>query len=224
MSNQGKIRLTAALAAAIISALGIYSWQLRQELAEVQGGTISDASESLREKLEDLASRKSAPDDFSSLFDPGMAFNGFAPSQQLQQMQQRMDELFNSMTSVGGNSSLGLGGFGSGGFGFGLGGSSPWQLQQPQIDLQESDKEYRITLSIADGSEIELETQLEDQTLSISAEVRSEIRNSSGNMQSSSSSVSQFSRSIFLDEAVDATGLKTEKDADEIVITVPKVG
>ena len=222
MSNQGKIRLTAAVAVAIIGALGIYSWQLRQELAVAQGSTASESSEPLREKLEALADRQSATDNFPSLFDPGMNFNGFNPSQQLQQMQQRMDELFNSMTAPGGSLGSGLGGFGLGGFG--PAGSSSWQLQQPNIDLQESDKDYRITLSIADGSEIELETELEDQTLSISAEVRSEIRNNSGNMQSSSSSVSQFSRSIFLDEAVDATGLKTEKGADEIVITIPKLG
>ena len=92
--------------------------------------------------------------------------------------------------------------------------------------LQESDDEYRVIISIAKGSEVELATELEDNTLSISAQVRSEVRHQggapSGGLQSTS--ISQFSRSIPLDAPVDVTGLQTKKSPEEIVIPIPKIG
>ena len=71
---------------------------------------------------------------------------------------------------------------------------------------------------------MELSTALEDSTLSISAEIRTSIQDTRGGLQTSSTSVSQFSRAIELGEPVDAKGMKTERSEGEIVITVPKVG
>ncbi|MDO9319778.1 MAG: Hsp20/alpha crystallin family protein [Gammaproteobacteria bacterium] len=109
-------------------------------------------------------------------------------------------------------------------FGFSGGLSAFGTATQPEIELQESGDEYRVIISIAKDSQVELVTELEDNTLSISAQVRSEVRNSASGVQSSSTSISQFARSIPLEEPVNATGLQTEKSPEEIVITIPKIG
>jgi len=209
MSNPIITRSLAAAAVITISILGLYSWHLTQELAAAQSDSASAASPALMEKLGNLAQQQqqSFASDFPALIDPGAFFGGTGPAQQLQQ---HMDALFRSLSAPAAS------------FGF----SSPLlgDLHQPQINVLESEEEYRVTIPIAEGIDIDLATDLADRTLSISAEVRSQISNSSGSRHTSQSSISQFSRSIVLDEAVDATGMRTEKRADEIVITIPKLG
>lgn len=194
--------------------LAVYSWTLNREVNELRGD--NDARHSILQKLEETAQQRAETERQMSLFDPwaSMGF-GSDPFQRLQQMQLQMDQLFNGMPGGSMNFSL------SGPGGFSAFSSA---MRQPEIAVQESDEEYRVIIAVADGSEVELNTALVDNTLSISAQVRSEITNSNGGFQSSSTSVSQFSRSIALDEAVDATGLRTEKTAEEIIITIPKIG
>ena len=203
----------AAVLLLTIGALGAYSWTLSKEVAELRDGS-AGAERELLQKLEQTAEQQ-AQADKQALFDPwtGLGIGG-DPFQRLQQMQEDMDKLF--------------GGFAGGGTGFGFGGglSAFGTSTQPEIQLQESDDEYRVIISIAKDSEVELATELEDNTLSISAQVRSEVRHQGGNFGGGlqSTSISQFSRSIPLDAPVDATGLHTEKSPEEIVITIPKIG
>ncbi|MDO8273024.1 MAG: hypothetical protein Q7U82_14105 [Gammaproteobacteria bacterium] len=203
----------AAMLLLTIGSLAAYSWTLGKEVAELRGGS-AGAEREVLQKLEQSAEQQ-AQADRQALFDPwtGLVIGG-DPFQRLQQMQQEMDRLFSGV--AGNGTSLGFGG-GLGGFG---------AATQPEIELQESDDEYRVIISIAKDSEVELVTELEDNTLSISAQVRSEVRHQSGNFGGGlqSTSISQFSRSIPLEEPVDATGLQTEKSPEEIVITIPKIG
>lgn len=204
----------AALSLLCTGALAAYSWTLHREVSELRGD--NGAERDILEKLEQTAEQRAETERQMSLFDPwvGMGF-GSDPFQRLQQMQQQMDQLFNGMPGSSMNFSLN----GPGGFS-----AFSSSMRQPEIAVQESDEEYRVIIVVADGSEVELSTELKDNTLSISAQVRSEITNSTGGFQSSSTSVSQFSRSIVLDEPVDATGMQTNKTAEEIVITIPKIG
>ena len=199
----------AAVLLLTIGALGAYSWTLSREVDELRGGSAGTERE-LLQKLEQTAEQQAQADQ-QALFDPwtGLGIGG-DPFQRLQQMQDEIDKLF--------------GGFAGGGTGFGFGGglSAFGTATQPEIELQESDDEYRVIISIAKDSEVELATELEDNTLSISAQVRSESGSPRGGLQSTS--ISQFSRSIPLDAPVDATGLHTEKSPEEIVITIPKIG
>lgn len=208
----------AALSLLCTTALAAYSWTLHREVRELRGdnGAQRDILQKLEQTAEQAAKERAEIERQMSLFDPwvGTGF-GSDPFQRLQQMQQQMDQLFNGMPGSSMNFSLN----GPGGFS-----AFSSSMRQPEITVQESDEEYRVIIAVADGSEVELATELEDNMLSISAQVRSEITNSSGGFQSSSTSVSQFSRSIMLDEPVDATGMQTNKTAKEIVITIPKIG
>ncbi len=131
----------------------------------------------------------------------------------LDQMQARMNQLFGTM-SVGA-SPFSLGGA------MGLGGS---MSGQPSIVVEDDKEEYRVVIALAEDSEITLKTDLADNTLSLSAEVRSAQQDARFGRQISSTSISHLSRDIPFREPVDATGLRTEKSSSEIVIRVPKLG
>ncbi len=191
-------------------AFGVSHWRLSNELQALRGEEAS-ANPDLLERLEEMAEEESRPSGPASLFDPnfdpfGASLFGTDPFARLQQMQTQMDQLFNNM-----NNSFGFSGFSA-------------AFQQPQIAVEELDKEFRVVITLAEGSEVELETALEDTTLSISAQVRTRVQDSRAGLQTSSTSVSAFSRDIDLGEPVDARGMRTEKSEGEIVITVPKLG
>ena len=193
-----------------LAAFGWSHWRLSNELQALRGDEPS-ANPALLERLEEMAEEQSRPRGPASLFDPnfdpfGASLFGTDPFARLQQMQSQMDQLFNNM-----NSSFGFSGFSA-------------AFQQPQIAVEELDKEFRVVITLAEGSEVELETALEDTTLSISAQVRSSVQDSRAGLQTSSTSVSQFSRNIDLGEPVDARGMRTQKSDSEIVITVPQLG
>lgn len=208
------IATVASVSLLTTGALAMYAWHLHGQLDELRGPSTAAASTKteLIEKLEDAADQHAAANQQPSLFDP-FAGLGNDPFAAMQQMQQQMDELLNS---AAGGSNFSFGGSGLGGF--------STALQQPEINVEESDDEYRVVISVAEGTDVDLSTDLEDNKLSISAQIRSEQHASNGGAQSSSTSMSQFSRSIMLDEPVDATGMKTQKSDDEIVISIPKVG
>jgi len=192
------------------AAFGWSHWRLSAELQALRGEETT-ANPALLDKLEDMAEQQARANAPMSLFDP--AFDPFGPSvfgsdpfARLQQMQSQMDQLFNNM-----NSSFGFSGFSA-------------AFSQPAIEVEESDTEFRVIITLAQGSEVELSTELEDSTLSISAQIRTTLQDNRGGLQTSSTSVSQFSRAIELGEPVDAQGMRTERSEGEIVITVPKVG
>lgn len=196
------------------AALVIYGWTPQREVNAMRGD--NDAGRDILQKLEQVAEQRAQVEQQLSLFDPwaGMGF-GNDPFQHLHQIQQQIDQFFNGMPG----SSMNFSRNGPGGFS-----AFSSAMGQPEIAVQESEEEYRVLIAVADGSEVELSTALEDNMLSISAQVRSEITNSNGGFQSSSTRVSQFSHAIMLDEPVDATGMHTNKTAEAIVITIPKIG
>jgi len=205
--------LIAGLTTVLVITLAAFGWsdaRLSSELQALRGDEPS-ANSALLDKLEGMAEQQATANAPTSLFDPafdpfGASLFGSDPFAHLQQMRSQMDQLFNSM-----NSNFGFGGFSA-------------AFSQPEIAVEESDKEFRVVITLAEGSDMELSTALEDSTLSISAEIRTSMQDTRGGLQTSSTSVSQFSRAIELGEPVDAKGMKTERSEGEIVITVPKVG
>ena len=173
-----------------------------------------EAREEILEKLENTAQQQAQTQASSSLFDPfAPSANSADPFQQIRQMQSQMDQLFGGIST---DPSL----FNFGGAGFGGGFAN---VTQPQIKVEETKQEYRVVISIAKDSDMELSTDLEDNTLSISAQVRTEVHDNSSGRQMSSTSMSQFSRAIPLRSPVDATGMKTEKSDSSVVIRIPKI-
>lgn len=166
-----------------------------------------EAQNPLLEKLEQAAQQTAQ----APLLDPfSQSPLGSDPFRQLQQ---QMDQLFGSIGP--GPSPFSFGGLRMGG-GFA-------NTAQAKIEVEESKDEYRVVISLSEGSDMELKTELEDNTLSISAQLRTEVQDNSRGRQVSSTSMSQISRSIFFDSPVDATGMQTEKSDSAVVIRVPKL-
>lgn len=205
--------LIAGLTTVLVITLAAFGWSNARLSAELQAlrGDKPSANPALLEELENMADQQARANAPTSLFDPafdpfGASVFGSDPFARLQQMQSQMDQLFNNM-----NSRFGFGGFSA-------------AFSQPEIAVEESDTEFRVVITLAEGSDVELSTALEDSTLSISAEIRTSLQDNRGGLQTSSTSVSQFSRAIELGEPVDAKGMRTERSEGEIVIIVPKVG
>lgn len=206
--------VTGLASAAVVTSLALGIWVGRSGLLDSpalsQESDRAQTRDQLIDKLEDAANQQAqnSPSPLDLFSSP---FFGPDPFAQLQQMQRQMDQFFGGL---GGTTPLAFGSLGAGG----LAGAS-----QPRIDIEESDHEYRVVISIAKDSEVELKTDLEDNTLAITAQIRTEQRDNAGGRLMSSTSMSQFSRAIPLDDPVDATGMKTEKSESSIVISIPKI-
>jgi HSP20 family protein len=134
-------------------------------------------------------------------------FNLNDPFFSMRQMQRDIDELLNSAFQ-------GPGSFSSGGF-FAT-------AATPSINLEESSDRYEITLDVPAESELELSTEIEDNTVILAGTISSVSDSLTDGLTSSFTSRSQFSRSIPLPKPIDPLGLYTEKQGDKIKITLPK--
>jgi len=170
---------------------------------------------SLLEKLEQSAEQQAQAQSKQTILSSPMGTISQSfftdPIAQMQQMEAEMDRLFSGFSTPG---------FSSGPSLFGGGFST---AQQPSADVQETDDEFRVVISIAQGSELDLQTDLADNKLSISAQVRQQSHNNTTGRQMSSSFTSQFSRQFILDAPVDATGMQTEKSDSAVTIRIPKL-
>ncbi|MGJ8687920.1 MAG: Hsp20/alpha crystallin family protein [Gammaproteobacteria bacterium] len=206
---------TASILASLALGVTLGSSQLLRSSAVLGEHSEEDPKASLLEKLEHSAAQQAqsqAPQSLINGLGSGFSNSFFGnPMAQMQQMEAEMERIFSSFNAPG----LGTGS--------NLWGSSFANVVQPQVDVQESDDEFRVVISLAENSELDLQTDLANNTLSISAQVQTGTQNSSGNRQMSSSFMSQFSRDIFLDAPVDPTGMQTEKSDSEVIIRIPKL-
>lgn len=154
---------------------------------------------------------------FSGLNDPfGDPFDdswpGFMnPGDSFAEMQQRMDELMDSMTR-------GFPFFNQEDFGFGF------MNEGPVVSMTEDSDAYLIVIEVPDGQEVEVNTEVEGNMLMVSGSVRNERDESSSGINSRSMQESRFSQSVYLPEAVDEDAITIDRNTDEIVVTVPKAG
>ena len=132
---------------------------------------------------------------------------GYAdPFAAMRQMQERMDSLFGS--SFGSFSPLS---------------SSMFNVQTaPQIELTENEEDYQIVVDVPENGELELSTDVEDNTVRLSGSVNYSNPTQSTGLVSSFTSRSQFSRSIPLSKPVDPLAMQTNNHDGAIVITIPK--
>lgn len=168
-----------------------------------------EASEAILEKLEQTARRQAQPQ--PSFLDPfALSTLGGDPFEQMHQSMDRLLGPIGAAPSLFSFPDMGLGG------GFSA-------IAPAQIEVEESQDEYRVVISIAEDSDMELSTELADNTLSVSAQIRAEVVDNSSGRALSSTRMSQFSRAIPFAAPVDATGLRTEKSDTAVVIRVPKL-
>ena len=214
--NKQSLLITAIACTALFGSLsiGIALGRFTSLFNNQQHDSKQETRAAILDKLEGTAAQQAQAQ--ASLLDPfSVAAFGGDP---FAQMQQRMDQLFGRTGSAPSLFNFGNSGLGGMGLGAGFANASP-----AQIEVEESTDEYRVVISIAQGSDMELATELDNNTLSISAQVRTELQNNSNGRALSSTSMSQFSRAIPFSSPVDATGMQTEKSDSEVVIRIPKL-
>lgn len=188
-----------------VGVLGHYTWTLRQQVDQLQANSAATPQAPVSQPQ---AARPGAP-----LSDP------WDPNGQFAQMQQRMDEMMRQL--MPNDSMFGQNGFGQQGFGqlgFGLSAGSP------EITMDEDSDQYKVVVKLPEGENMQLNTDLADNTLTISGKVEStaEDNEPSAQLFGHAQAMSQFSQSITLGEPVDEAGMKIDRNGQDIVITIPK--
>jgi len=89
---------------------------------------------------------------------------------------------------------------------------------QPDIRIEEDSDVYRVRVTVPEGSELELNTEVDEKRLTVSGAVSTNLDESNRRFFSSS----QFSRQFTLDSPVDSLGMRKEARDNEIIITLPK--
>nr|WP_255491055.1 Hsp20/alpha crystallin family protein [Spartinivicinus marinus] len=85
--------------------------------------------------------------------------------------------------------------------------------------MDETETEYKVTISVPEERDVEVNTELKDNFLTINGKVKSQ----QDNRQSRLFYTSQFSQSITLMEPVDHAKMKLDNKKHEVVVTIPKV-
>lgn len=93
------------------------------------------------------------------------------------------------------------------------------KVVSPTIETTEDETKYTVKMTLVNLDQNSLDIQLENKTLKIKAEQKTETQ--VGN--SKSASYSAFAKSVFLPQAGDSSGLDVQTEGDIVTITVPKV-
>ncbi|GJM13191.1 MAG: hypothetical protein DHS20C12_15940 [Pseudohongiella sp.] len=212
MNTNTKFRILFGITVICLTALVVqtaYLWQLDQKLAGTQIDTETELPPGVEKRLEAaLAQSDPVPDPYnpfggSSLFGSSV---GADPFENIRQMQQRMDSLFGGFSMPQ----------------FNPGNSFTFTSSSPNLELQETEDEYRVVIQTGEGQDVELSTQLEDSRLTVNGVVKSSLSNNSGGFASNIVSQSQFSRSFDLPGEVEELGIVTEQVDEGLMIRVPK--
>jgi HSP20 family molecular chaperone IbpA len=139
---------------------------------------------------------------------------GWDPNGQFAQMEKRMDDIMRQI--MPNDPLLSQNGFSQ--LGFGLSPASP------EVTMDEDDDQYKVVVKVPEGENLQLNTDLADNTLTISGKVEASAQKDdpSGNLLGKAESMSQFSQTITLDHPVDEAGMKIDRNGDDFVITIPK--
>jgi HSP20 family molecular chaperone IbpA len=213
MSSEIKIKILLffcllCLAGLLTQAYLLYELNTDRAISDLEDRSIP---ESIMEKLEQQIAR---PDrlfdgEGSSLSNNSVTSDPFST---MRAMQTQMDQLFNSML---GSSFPAYG--------------SPWSVtmtdlpSQPQILVEDQKDAFLVTLSKHPEQNIEISTELEDNVLTMTGVVESRRSQTQGGSRFSSSSYSQFSRSIEFPHEVNALGMTSSQEDERITILVPKL-
>lgn len=134
------------------------------------------------------------------------------PFREMQRMQEQMDRVFGEAMGRFQRSDR---------FASLLQGAEPFT---PDIDVSESEEEYRITVNLPGMDESAIQVEMEGQVLRISGEIEEQIetKNDEGVVLHRERKTGRFRRAMRLPEPVDSKSLSTEFDQGVLRITVPK--
>ncbi|HWI22558.1 MAG TPA: Hsp20/alpha crystallin family protein [Baekduia sp.] len=92
----------------------------------------------------------------------------------------------------------------------------------PAMDLAEQDDHYVLTADLPGLSEPDISIEVEDRTLTISGERKSERESSGGNYHRLERATGSFSRSLVLPDGVDPEQIEAHFDKGVLRIEIPK--
>ncbi len=148
-------------------------------------------------------------------WDPFGQFNNPNNSDPIKDMHQRMQKMLGSFAP--GNDWFSTSPFHSSPFdSFGLGAGSP------KITSHDKGDHFLVTISLPEGQNMEVSTEIENQQLHIIGKVQQSARANQSNGLSQAFSSSQFSQSITLPEPVDEAAMTVEHNGNQVEIKIPK--
>lgn len=205
-----KFRLLLGLSLTCLMALAIqsvYLLKLQDRLTAAGLGTDAPTQSIEAQILANLDD----PDPANALWDPfaRSTWPAIDPFSRMQQLQTDMNSLFDTFGPGSGFLQSGIGRMQAG-------------LATPAIEVQETPAEYQIVITVSPETDINLQTSLEDNALTIQGTLKQEAINQGNHYAASTLSQSQFSRTIELPLPVDALGMTTSQNKQGIVILVPK--
>ncbi len=209
MTSDKKVKLLSvgiALFVSISLALGVYAFNLKLQID-------SSTNKSALTPDFDLQSN-TAPSNNTQPFDPFSMSGFFDDSWPGQSMLNQMRAMTQQM---GANFPMDMGG--SMGFA---------NLSVPKVELTENDEEYVVNVTIPEGQEVSLDTELVDNRLTISGSVVNRSKNddplgTNNHFMSQSMSKSKFSQTLPLPYANANSQLQIDDEGEgKITIKVPK--
>ncbi len=191
----------------VIAAMSIYTWHLSRQLQAVSPATDNTWTENA----------------WPTLGSSSNATPYTNPNDTFSQMQQRMDAMMNSFLS-GTHQPFSSSIFSDPVFsasGFGASASSP------RITMDETADQYIVIVTVPEGQEVELNTTLNDNQLTVSGTVQRRIENTTnelfgGSRPYSTLSSSQFSQTMALPADIDEAGMDVKHEDSIITIVIPK--
>ncbi len=204
MSTETKLKLLLVFSLLCLTGLlvqGYFLWQVQAQLVADASST-SSIPQSVQERLDANWSRSlGAPRSNSlGLLNQQWSADPFA------QMQQQLDSMFNMFAAPSIGSSR----------------AAPLATSTPTLALTETESEYLVSVETSKGSNLEINTQLEANLLTVRGSVTEDFSSSSNAFGSSFVSRSQFTRTFDLPKPVDELAMFTETNDDGLIIHVPK--
>lgn len=93
---------------------------------------------------------------------------------------------------------------------------------QPQISMDENKDAYTVTITLPEGSNVQLDTAVKNGQLNIEGKLTVEQKNEQQGRRFSSTQTQQFARSLPLPEDVDPLGVHSETRDNQVIVTLPK--
>lgn len=210
--------LIAVLLAFGLVAQGVLLWQTRQQVAALNPEPVAESTAESNKELSDIEKRLLArldeqdrqrqqqfADPWGGSFFGGNAFSA-DPFAEFERMRQRMNQTMNAF----------MGGFPS------SGSSMTFGFSSPEIELEETQDDYRLLIRVPDEHEIALQTEVDDREITLSGKISAQADRGGNGYASQFVSSSQFSRRFNLPGDVDDIKMYTEQTDEGMVIVLPK--
>ena len=142
-----------------------------------------------------------------------------------QQMLARMQNLMGSNpTSLFDTNDPLFGAYGAGNFGGPDTDFASPLAAEPEIVVANQPEAFVVTITLPEGSDIELNTSVENTKLNIEGKLTVEQKGQANGANFSSTQTQQFARTITLPHNIDPLGIANETRGNQVIITLPKTG